>query len=157
MGCTLCVNAEGNGMFWYFYHGLSGAAYRSDLWRSDKHLSQRHRMSLLPHMDKSVATKFASNNHHSHASSQNVMLFHMMSIIKWILLDINIDLQFEREQIWAYWNCVRRVYSCTLLCLTNVVSGLALSRQIALSITSLVLEWAWIWDCQAEWQAGDGR
>lgn len=55
MGCALCVNAEGNGMFWYFYHGLSGAACRSSLRRSDKQPSQRHRMSSLPHVDKSVA------------------------------------------------------------------------------------------------------
>lgn len=55
MGCALCMNAEGNGMFWYFYHGLPETTCRSSLQRSDKQPSQHYWMSLLPDIDKSVA------------------------------------------------------------------------------------------------------
>lgn len=175
MGCVLCMNAEGNGMFWYFYHGLSGVACRSSLCRSDKQPSQRHWMSSLPHVDKSVA--LWCNRKARKATKWRQSLY---TIVKQLTLaceltnyydffhTILILIHFIRHQYWfAVWKgtneCarilprVRRDCCCTLLCLTNVLSGLAVSRQIASSITSLVLEWAWIWDCQAEWQAEDGR
>lgn len=152
MGCALCVNAGGNGMFWYFYHGLSGAACRSSpSQRSDKQPSQHHWMSSLPHgqiccavmqqrsiqgskMEKKVCIKQSTFTCElaDYAFSHTILIrIHFIRHKYWFAVRKGTNESGpESSHVWGETTVVP---CCVWL---MFYQGLAVSRQIASSITS---------------------